>query len=108
MRFRETAIVGVKVVELDGRADSRGYFARTFCTEEFARAGIEMSVVQTNISRNPKMHTLRGLHFQAEPFGEPKIIHCVRGRIFDVAVDLRPNSTSFRHWVGVELTSSGN
>lgn len=91
------------IVALDAHRDSRGYFARTFCVEEFSRAGIQMRVLQTNISRNPRRLTLRGLHYQAEPHGEAKVIQCVRGRIFDVAVDLRAQSSSFRRWAAVEL-----
>lgn len=93
---------------MEGNEDSRGYFARTFCEEEFERAGIRMRVVQTNFSRNPKRLTLRGLHYQAQPYGESKIVHCVRGRIFDVAADLRPASRTFRRWAGVELGPEEN
>jgi dTDP-4-dehydrorhamnose 3,5-epimerase len=108
MRFATTAVQGAMIVELDGHEDLRGYFARTFCEEEFARAGLEMRVVQTNISRNPKRLTLRGMHYQAEPHGEPKIVHCVRGRAFDVAVDLRPQSPTYRRWAGAELDPDNN
>lgn len=108
MRFVSTEVDGAMVVEFEGHADSRGYFARTFCEEEFARAGIAIRIVQTNISRNPERLTLRGMHYQAEPHGEPKIVQCVRGRIFDVAVDLRPHSPTFRRWAGVELDPGEN
>jgi len=108
MRFATTAVEGVMIVELDGHEDARGYFARTFCEEEFARAGLEMRVVQTNFSRNPRRLTLRGMHYQAEPHGEPKIVHCVRGRVFDVAVDLRPQSPTYRRWAGAELDPDNN
>ena len=108
MRFGATAIDGAMIVELDKHEDERGYFARTFCEEEFARAGLEMRVVQTNISHNPRRWTLRGMHYQAEPHGEPKIVHCVRGRIFDVAVDLRPQSPTYRRWAGAELDPDNN
>lgn len=108
MRFITTPVDGAMIVELEGHADARGYFARTFCEEEFARAGIAMRIVQTNLSRNPKRLTLRGMHYQAEPHGEPKIVQCVRGRIFDVALDLRPSSPTFRGWAAVELTAENN
>jgi dTDP-4-dehydrorhamnose 3,5-epimerase len=108
MRFVATPVADAMIVELEGHEDPRGYFARTFCEEEFAQAGIEMRVVQTNISRNPRKLTLRGMHYQAPPHGEPKIVHCVRGRIFDVAVDLRPQSPSYLHWAGLELSPEGN
>lgn len=108
MRFVTTAVDGARILEFDGHEDSRGYFARTFCERELAQAGIEMQVVQANISRNPKRLTLRGLHYQADPDGEPKIVQCVRGRIFDVAVDLRPNSPTYRSWAGIELAATNN
>jgi dTDP-4-dehydrorhamnose 3,5-epimerase len=108
MRFIETSVEGAFVVELQGHSDARGRFARSFCEEEFARAGIKIRVVQTNLSCNPKRLTLRGLHYQAEPHGEPKLVQCVHGRIFDVAVDLRPGSPSLRRWAGVELAPQNN
>jgi dTDP-4-dehydrorhamnose 3,5-epimerase len=103
MRFTPTAIAGVVLIEFDAAEDSRGFFARTFCEEEFARAGIAMQVRQMNVSHNRDAFTLRGLHYQAAPYAESKIVHCVRGRIFDVAADLRPGSPTFRRWVGFEL-----
>jgi len=107
--FRETDIAGVRIVELEPLADERGFFARSFCAEEFARAGIEMAVVQTNVSRNSRRGTLRGLHYQAEPAPEPKLVRCTAGRVFDVAVDLRPASPSYCRWTGVELDAeTGN
>ena len=103
MIFRDTDIEGVRIVELEPAADTRGSFARSFCTEEFAAAGITLNVVQTNISRNTSRGTLRGLHFQDEPAPEPKLVRCTAGRIFDVAVDLRRASSSFCRWTGHEL-----
>ncbi len=108
MRFVPTAVDCARIVEVEGHEDLRGYFARTFCEDEFARAGIAMRVVQTNVSRNPRRLTLRGLHYQAEPHGEAKVVHCVRGRIFDVAVDLRPYSPSYCGWASVELSADDN
>lgn len=108
MRFLPTAIEGAFIVEQQGYADSRGYFARTFCSEEFAKAGIALQVSQTNISRNPKPLTMRGLHYQADPHGEAKYVHCVHGRIFDVAVDLRPSSPSYCKSVALELSPDLN
>lgn len=108
MRFVTTPIIGAMIVELDIQSDARGHLARTFCEEEFSRAGINMRIVQTNISHNRKALTLRGLHYQAEPHGEPKIVQCVRGRIFDVAVDLRPQSPSYCRWTSVELSADSN
>lgn len=108
MRFLPTSVMGATIVELESRDDTRGRFARTFCEEEFARAGIGMRIVQTNTSFNPDRLTLRGMHYQADPYGEQKIVQCVRGRIFDVAVDLRPQSPSYLRWASVELGPSSN
>lgn len=103
MRFSVTAITGMLQIELDAAEDERGFFARTYCEEAFARAGVEMRIRQMSVSHNRDAFTLRGLHYQASPHGESKVVHCVRGRIFDVAADLRPNSPTYRKWVGVEL-----
>lgn len=108
MRFEPTSVAGARIVEFEGHTDSRGYFARTFCVEAFTHAGITIQVAQTNISRNPRKGTLRGMHYQEEPHGEAKIVHCVHGRIFDVAVDLRPGSPTFRCWASVELSPDSN
>ena len=108
MRFLPTEIEGAFIVEQQGHADSRGYFARTFCEQEFAASGIPLHVVQTNISRNPKPLTMRGLHYQADPHAEAKYVHCVHGRIFDVAVDLRRSSPSYCKAVTVELSPQSN
>jgi dTDP-4-dehydrorhamnose 3,5-epimerase len=108
MRFVSTSVDGARIVELEGHSDTRGYFARTFCEEEFAKAGIAVRIVQTNISRNPRAYTLRGMHYQAEPHGEPKLVQCVRGCIYDVAVDVRPESPTYRKWSAVELSAENN
>jgi dTDP-4-dehydrorhamnose 3,5-epimerase len=105
MRFHETPLPGVWVVELDLHADERGWFARTFDIEEFTARGLDPTVVQCNASYNAHRDTLRGMHYQADPHGESKLVRCVRGAIFDVAVDLRDESPSFRGWHGVELTA---
>ena len=103
MRFEPTPLSGVVVIRPEPVADARGSFARSFCTEEFAGAGLPFQVVQANVSRNVHRHTLRGLHFQRTPHGEPKIVSCTKGRIWDVAVDLRRDSPTFRRWFGIEL-----
>lgn len=103
MQFRPTSIQGFVIVELEPIADERGAFVRTFCEREFKSAGIDFNVVQSNLSLNTHRHTLRGLHFQEPPYGEPKIVSCVKGRIFDVAVDLRPGSSTYLQWESVEL-----
>jgi dTDP-4-dehydrorhamnose 3,5-epimerase len=103
VRLAATPLPGAFVVEPDPIADERGWFARTFDAREFERHGLEPAVVQCNASFNARRDTLRGMHFQAAPHGEPKLVRCVRGAIFDVAVDLRPDSPAFRRWHGVEL-----
>jgi dTDP-4-dehydrorhamnose 3,5-epimerase len=105
MRFSATSIPGVVVVELEPRTDERGAFARLHCPEEFAAAGHPFVPAQTSLSRNPAAGTLRGLHYQPAPHAETKLVRCVRGRIFDVAVDLRPGSPTHRRWTAAELSA---
>jgi dTDP-4-dehydrorhamnose 3,5-epimerase len=104
MRFLETPLAGVWVIELDRIEDERGWFARGFDVTEFTARGLNPAVAQVNSSFNPAPATLRGMHYQAEPHGESKLIRCVRGAVFDVAVDLRPHSPTYCRWHGVELT----
>lgn len=103
MNFATTDIPGVVIVEPAPHRDERGSFARLYCPEEFRRAGIDFTPVQHSLSRNILAFTLRGLHYQNPPFAESKLVRVTRGRIFDVAVDLRADSPAFRRWVGVEL-----
>lgn len=103
MRFSPTEIAGVVVVDPDPVVDDRGAFARLHCPDEFAQGGIDFAPAQTSLSRNTAVHTLRGMHYQPAPHGETKLVRVVRGRIFDVALDLRPGSASFGRWTGVEL-----
>lgn len=105
MRFEPTSIPGVVVVELEPHADDRGYFARAHCPEEFAAAGYPFMPVQSSLSRNHAAYTLRGMHYQAEPHGEAKLVRVVRGRIYDVALDLRPGSKAFGGWTAIELSA---
>lgn len=105
MRFTPTPIAGAVVVDIDPVEDERGAFARLFCPRAFAAAGHPFSPAQTSLSRNAAAFTLRGMHFQAAPFDEGKLVRVTRGRIFDVAVDLRPTSPTFRQWTGVELSA---
>ena len=105
MRFTETSLPGPVLLEVDAHVDERGAFARTFCVDEFSAAGLPTSFPQCNLSVNDRSGTMRGMHFNAAPFGESKIVRCVRGAILDVVVDLRPDSpTRFQH-VAVELTA---
>ena len=106
MRFSPTEIAGVLVVDLDPVLDDRGAFARLHCPAEFADAGVEFVPAQTSLSRNTAALTLRGMHYQPIPHGETKLVRVVRGRIFDVALDLRPDSVTFGHWTGAELDAA--
>ena len=103
MKFIPTLIPGVTKIELQPQADERGSFARTYDEAAFRAHGLEPVGIQCNISVNAKRGTLRGLHYQAAPAEEAKLVSCARGRLFDVAVDLRPDSPAFRQWLGVEL-----
>lgn len=106
MKFNATSIAGVWVVDLDSHTDSRGFFARTWCADEFGRQGLSTLVAQCSISYNRQRGTLRGMHWQVPPHEEAKLIRCTAGAIFDVCVDLRPHSRTFRQWFGIELSSS--
>ncbi|MGO9761923.1 MAG: dTDP-4-dehydrorhamnose 3,5-epimerase [Solirubrobacteraceae bacterium] len=106
MRFEESPLPGVWTIELDPFDDQRGSFARTFDVEEFRARGLQMRVVQCNAAFNRRRGTLRGMHYQAEPHGEPKLVRCVRGAAFHVALDLRPESPTYRYWHGVELSAA--
>ncbi len=108
MIFHETEVPGVVLVELEKMVDQRGFFARSFCGSEFAAHGLHASFVQTNISFNSQRATLRGMHFQAEPKPEPKLVRCTRGAAFDVALDLRRDSPTFCRWVGRELSEDNH
>ncbi len=104
MRFVETTVAGAWVVEPERHEDDRGFFARTWDATVFAERGFSPAFVQSSISYNRHRGTLRGLHYQAAPHEEAKLVRCTSGAIFDVAVDLRPRSDSFMQWFGVELT----
>ncbi len=106
MIFTETAILDAFVIDPEPIEDPRGAFARTFCHREFARHGIAAEFVQCNISFNAARGTLRGLHFQAPPHAEAKLVRCTSGRVFDVAVDVRRDSPTFGCWYGVELNAA--
>src|SRR3954470_22139142 len=104
MILRETELSGAFVIEIEPHADARGLFARTFDRDLFAAHGLACDVVQASVSYNARAGTLRGLHYQAEPHGEDKLVRCARGAIFDVAVDLRPGSPTLHRWFGTELS----
>lgn len=105
MKFIETAVFGAYIVELDRLEDDRGFFARSFCADEFSSVGINPNVVQSNLSFNVKKGTLRGMHYQVAPALETKFVRCIRGCIYDVIVDLRPESDTYLQHFGVELSS---
>lgn len=97
--------MGAFLIEPAPIADERGFFARTFCVKEFEAQGLNPCVVQCSISYNKKKGTLRGMHYQLAPHAEAKLIRCIRGAIYDVIIDLRPDSTTFRQWLATELTA---
>lgn len=104
MRFRETKLAGAYLIEPERLGDERGFFARTFCRNEFESAGLPVDIVQCNISFNSRRGTLRGMHFQRRPHPQQKLVRCTSGALYDVIVDLRPDSATFRCWAAFELT----
>ena len=104
MRFHPLGIDGAWLVAPEPHRDERGEFARTFCIREFAQCGLETEFVQHSASRTNSRGTIRGMHFQREPHAETKIVTCTRGAIYDVVVDLRPHSPTYREWRGIELS----
>jgi dTDP-4-dehydrorhamnose 3,5-epimerase len=105
MHFTTTDIEGPMLVDLDPHCDERGFFARSFCVDEFAAEGLDADVVQCNVSWNPIRGTMRGMHWQAAPALEAKLVRCTRGALLDQIVDLRPGSPTFLKHVQVELTA---
>lgn len=108
MLFTETKLAGALIIDLDTTEDSRGFFARTFCVNEFANHGLKPAVVQCNLSFNYKKGTLRGMHFQKYPSTETKLVRCIKGAIYDVIIDLRPESPTYLSHIGVELTADNH
>ena len=106
MRFNETPLKSAFTIELEPTGDERGFFSRLFCVKEFAQHGIDPTVVQANDSRSALKGTLRGLHYQLAPMEETKLVRCIEGSIFDVIIDLRPSSETFKQWFGAELSAS--
>jgi dTDP-4-dehydrorhamnose 3,5-epimerase len=103
MRFEPLAIDGAALVRIEPHPDSRGFFARTFCVEEFAAAGLPTQLLQASVSYNERAGTVRGMHFQWPPSREGKLVRCTRGRLYDVLLDLRPQSPAFLQHVAVTL-----
>ena len=104
MRFEQTKLQGAFLIEPVPARDHRGFFARTFCAREFADQGLTTNFVQHNTSQSVTRGTLRGMHFQRAPHGEVKVVSCLKGAIWDVIIDLRPESPTYRRWQGFELT----
>ncbi len=105
MIFTETKLQGAYEIDLDVRKDDRGFFARSFCQQEFATHGLRTVIAQSNVSFNAKKGTLRGMHFQVAPKAEAKLVRCTRGALYDVIIDLRPGSQTYCAWTAVELTA---
>jgi len=103
MIFTETKIKGMYIIEPELLADERGFFARSFCKDEFRNHGLETDIVQCNISYNQKKGTLRGMHYQVQPHEEAKVVSCMKGAIYDVALDLREKSKTFCQWIATEI-----
>lgn len=104
MIFRETSLKGAFLIELEPHSDARGFFARSFCAREFAAHGLKPAVAQCNLSYNHKAGTLRGMHYQLPPAAETKLVRCTRGAIYDVIIDLRPDSDTYLQHFGAELS----
>ena len=105
MIFTEAKLPGAYIIELEPLKDERGFFARAFCRDEFEQYGLNSSVAQCNISFNRKKGTLRGMHYQVAPHSEAKLVTCVAGSMYDVIIDLRADSATYRQWLAIELSA---
>jgi dTDP-4-dehydrorhamnose 3,5-epimerase len=105
MRFRATRLQGVRIIELEPARDERGCFARTFCQRDFAAAGLATAFVQASLSHTERAGTVRGMHFQRDPHEEVKLIRCIAGAIYDVLIDIRPESPTYMQWEAYELAA---
>ena len=108
MLFVETKLAGAYLVELEPYEDERGFFALSWSEKEFAARGLDSRLAECNVSFNRKKGTLRGMHYQEAPHGQVKLVRCTRGAIFDVIIDLRPSSPTFKQWVGTELSAENH
>lgn len=108
MRFIPLFLDGAYLIEPDKHEDNRGFFSRIFCVEEFSKNKLAANLNQGSLSYNKKMGTLRGMHYQAKPFEEDKMVQCIHGKIYDVIVDIRPSSSTYLKWIGVELSQHNN
>jgi dTDP-4-dehydrorhamnose 3,5-epimerase len=105
VKFAETFLKGAYIVEMEPHRDERGFFARTWCRQEFEAHNLNPNLAQCSTSFNKRRGTLRGLHYQADPYPEAKLVRCTRGSIYDLIVDIRPGSTTFKKWLSVELSA---
>jgi len=105
MKFIETKLKDAYIIEIEPISDDRGFFARSWCQQEFSNRGLNPNLVQCNISFNLKKGTLRGMHYQANPHEEAKLVRCIRGAIYDVIIDIRPDSSTFKDWLSVDLNA---
>ena len=105
MQFLSTTLPGVFEIRIEPHCDERGFFARTWCQKEFEEHGLDPRLVQCNVSFNERRGTLRGMHFQASPHAEAKLVRCTRGSVYDVVLDLRTGTPSYKQWVGVTLSA---
>lgn len=105
MKFIKTKLEGAYIIEIEKITDERGFLARSWCEKEFAKHGLNSKLLQCNISFNQKKGTLRGMHYQAKPYEETKLVRCTQGAIYDVIIDIRHDSPTFQQWLGIELTS---
>jgi dTDP-4-dehydrorhamnose 3,5-epimerase len=108
VKLQEATLAGAYTIEMDRLEDERGFFARSYCAQEFAARGLPVAMPQSSVSFNARRGTLRGLHYQAEPHAEDKLVRCTAGAIYDVIVDLRPGSPTARRWFGVELSAANH
>lgn len=105
MKFSPSGIVGAYVIDMEQVVDERGFFARSWCRKEFEKHGLNTDIAQCSVSFNKKRGTLRGMHYQGTPHEEVKVVRCTSGAIYDVIIDLRPESATFKKWVAVELSA---
>ena len=108
MIFVETELKDAYIIDLEQKQDHRGFFARTFCAQEFEAHGLKPTVAQCNLSFNYKKGTLRGMHYQTLPAAETKLVRCTQGAIYDVIIDMRPESPTYLQYIGVELTAENH
>ncbi len=106
MIFTESKLKGAFIIEMDKKGDDRGFFARTWCKNEFEAQGLSAQFVQVNLAFNEKKGILRGMHYQRTPYEEVKLVRCTRGALYDVIIDIRKSSPTYKQWIGVELTQN--